>query len=252
MTRSLPVRRNLPFAFALLLAGCGGGGGEIVLPGLFFYQLTPSDGTVVAIEGERSGASVDYGRLSGTIDDAETEITFGDGTTVTIAPGATEFVKRYEAQFSGATQPAIGVFGQPTAIAELPAGGATYTGEADFLVTEGISSQFEASGAVTVDARFADGEVDLTFTAPGGGPITEGSETVGVLRILDAEIENSSFTGGRARLTESGLSTALPLDADTRLQAGFFGENADEVGGVLRVDGSDFVPLRIEGTFTAD
>lgn len=247
-----------------LLAGCGGGGsggGTVPLPGLIFHQIDSTTNTVVAVAGDQDGSEIEYGVLAGTLNEAGTQIALAGGAgVIDILPSTTEFVRPFEALVDGAP-PVLGVYGSPIEAAELPTGRADYTGIARFVINDS-TRRIDAEGVATVTARFVAKTVDMVFTEDGTAPMTgeiagvdlDGGTmvTVGVLSILGAPITVSGFTGGTLTLSGSDLD-ALPIkDPIVSTSGGFFGPGADEVGGVIDINDSDFGALRIQGWFVAD
>lgn len=271
------VHLNVWFLFLPLpLLACGGsdsGGVVVVDPGYATLFDPTSDltsalsahglnsTTLVVASGsgtlDRANDRVAGAGLTGDVNASRTLITLDVGGTVTITDGATDYVAMFLAEPSG-DDPSFGVVGIPTAIADLPDSSvtATYSGTTNFSIIDDTSF-YELVGAASVTADFGAGDLDATFssldgTRKDGSSASADVTDVATITLRDAVISGNSFSGGTAEFTSTQISTDLTGEELVESSGGFYGPDADEVGGVVLVDDTDTGSLLLLGAFVAD
>ncbi len=203
---------------------------------------------------DRVNNRVTGGDLTGDIDAARTLITLDAGGTVTIIDGSTDYVAFFSAEpLLG--DPLFGVVGIPTEIADLPVT-ATYSGTSNFSIVDN-TSYYELVGTASVTADFGAGTVDATFssldgTLTDGVSATQNVSNVATVSINEAVIAGNTFSGGTAELSSTQITTDLTGAELVDTSGGFYGPNADEVGGVVLIDDTDTGSLLLLGDFVAD
>ena len=264
------------------LAGCGGGGGggtsggggggpAVGDPGSFLdpaasgtFALTSfsSAGGSAAIQSEAAQAgTITLAGLTGTFNPARDRIDFeGDAGTADILSISTTQVALFNAKPRDA-DPFLGVIGNATPVADLPSGPEViYTGtsSARFAIIDGnTGATFDVTGDVLARVNFDDKLVGLTFDAFSGTSVTGANPRVavsgiGTLEIEDVEIVGNQFSGGSADFTRGGsFSTDLSLSATVTTAGGVFGENGDELAGIVIIE-DGVADLRFIGGFVAD
>lgn len=195
--------------------------------------------------------------LTGDVNAARTLITLDAGGTVTIIDGATDYVATFWAEPT-VGDPSFGVVGIPTAIADLPDGTvtATYSGTANFSIID-ETSFYELVGSASVTADFGAGDLDAAFSSL-NGTRTDGLSApqnvtnVATVSINDAVISGNTFSGGSAEFSSTQITTDLTGAELVDTSGGFYGPDADEVGGVVLIDDTATGSLLLLGDFVAD
>lgn len=245
--------------------GDGGDGGDPFVPDdtpfadpdsidasdLIVLSLNAQDGTVARVDGtlDRAADTLSFGAVSGTINDARDTVDLSDGQ-IDIDGETDAFAARFDAA-QGAVN-TLGILGVATDAAALPSGTASYTGDTVITATSG-TDVFELTGVASITANFGGDEsvttalTALTGTRQPAGAVVEDIADAGALTISGSGISGNGFSGGSAALTSDVLS--LTGDVTTALEGGFYGPDADEVGGVFIVDDGT---TRIFGDFLAD
>jgi hypothetical protein len=225
------------------------------------HQINPTTSAVTTASSEfdRSADRIVINGLAGDIDDARVNVTLDEGGFITIVDGPTDYVARYEAQLQTG-DPFFGVIGVPTLVTDLPSPGvATYTGVASsqIQIIDG-SAVYDLTGTTNASVDFGAGNVDITLsdlagTRTDGVSAATSVNDVAVIRIEDAGLSGSTFSGGSAVFDSSQISTVLSGTEVVNTSGGLFGPNGDELGGVLLIDDTSGAgTLLIQGTFTAD
>ena len=256
----------------LPLLGCGGSGsgGVEVNPDYPTLLDTTSDVTsTLKVHGlntttfaiatgsgslDRATDRVTGGGLTGDVNANRTLITLDGGGTVVITDGATDYVAMFSAEPLGG-DPSFGVVGIPTAIADLPVT-ATYSGTTNFSIVDGTSF-YELVGSASVAANFGAGNLDATFssldgTRKDGVSAPQNVTNVATVSINNADISGNTFSGGTAGLSSTQITTDLTGTEVVDTSGGFYGPNADEVGGVVLIDDTSTGSLLLLGDFVAD
>jgi hypothetical protein len=203
---------------------------------------------------DRASDRVTGGGLTGDVNATRTRITLDAGGTVTIIDGSTDYVAIFSAEpLLG--DPSFGVVGIPTAIADLPVT-ATYSGTTNFSIVDNTSF-YELVGTASVTANFGAGSLDATFssldgTRTDGVSATQNVSNVATVSINDAVISGNTFSGGTADLSSTQITTDLTGAELVDTSGGFYGPNADEVGGVVLIDDTGTGSLLLLGDFVAD
>jgi len=254
---------------APVLAGCGGGdggGSGITVPpdNTTYTQLastTATTPTQLRFLGTTSDAgrtngnggsfahntnTISGGQFAGTINNGRTEIDLNAGGRALLSnPGTTEFVRVFQTEGSGT--PLFGVVGQATAAGGVPTGGSTtYNGHIDVTVADGNTVD-TLSGNARITASWNSGQVDSTFNSFQRG----NTDVSGSITIDNARVSGNAFTGGSLSTT----GDTFDLQGGARLdgtRGEFFGPAANEVGGVLVINGTGSGTPRIIGVFSAD
>lgn len=225
------------------------------------HQINPTSSNVTSVTAEldRSTDRITVSGLPGDIDGTRVNITLDEGGLITIFDGPTDYVARYEAQPQN-SDPFFGVIGVPTRVTDLPSPGvATYTGVASsqIQIIDG-SAVYDLTGTTNASVDFGAGNVDITLsdlagTRTDGVSAATSVNDVAVIRIEDAGLSGSTFSGGSAVFDSSQISTVLSGTEVVNTSGGLFGPNGDELGGVLLIDDTSGAgTLLIQGTFTAD
>lgn len=207
---------------------------------------------------DRKGNRLLVPLLFGDINDARTHVDLDGGGMVTIVDGPTDFVAAFIAESSNGIV-TNGVLGLETLPSELPSNGnATYVGTTNVFIDDD-TSHYDLSGNARISVEFGTAGVEMLFSslngtkAIGSGAATNVSD-VATIEIVDANITSGTISGGEAVFISSELA-ALSGDENVSTAGGFFGPNADEIGGVFVID--DYVDgdprfLLIKGSFVAD
>jgi hypothetical protein len=261
-----------PLVLPLPLLACGGSdsGGVVVDPGYPTLFDTASDltsalrahglnTTTFAIASDsgtldRANDRVTGGGLTGDVNASRTLIALDAGGTVTITDGATDYVAMFSAEPT-VGDPSFGVVGIPTEIADLPVT-ATYSGTTNFQIIDG-NATYELVGTASVTANFSQLDLDATFssldgTRSDGVSVSEDVTNVATVSINDALISGNSFSGGTAEFSSTQITTDLTGAELVESAGGFYGPDADEVGGVVLVDDTATGSLILLGDFVAD
>jgi hypothetical protein len=226
------------------------------------HKLEPQTGSLSQITGILDRAS-DRGTIdgqSGNINTARTSILLDAGGTITLNLGPTAFVTSYASQPS-VGMPTFGVIGVGTAGSDMPiTGTATLTGASGsaIQIIDG-SAVYDLTGTTTAEVSFGNGGyVDLTFSNLNGTRTSGISGAVAVtdvatITIDDAVIAVGAFSGGTATFDSTQIGTALSGSEVVGLSGGFYGPDADEIGGVFIIDDTSGAgSLLLQGTFVAD
>lgn len=258
------------------LAGCGGGGtgggGPVVgdpssfldpvASGTFALTSFSSAGGSAAVQSETAqGDTITLAGLTGTFSPARDRVFFnGDGGTADILSISTTQVALFNAMPRDA-DPFLGVIGNSTPVSDLPSGSEViYTGasSARFAIIDGnTGTTFDVTGNVLARVNFDSSLVGLTFDAFSGTSVIGANPPVavsgiGTLEIEDVEIVGNQFSGGTADFTRGGsFSTDLSLGATVTTAGGVFGENGDELAGIVIIE-DGVADLRFIGGFVAD
>ena len=252
-------RSGLAAALILLLAACGGGGGGGIAAGgavildpldaatnafvladgaITAQVLTPSTNSVSTQTGTVDAATsiVTAGDLSGVADFAAGTVAIDGGGLAIISSDGTQFVGRFDASPQGDTR-SFGVVGLATEAANLPAGSASYAGSTNVNIVDGTDI-YDLTGTLDLDIAFdaTNPTVSTTLDALSGTVTDAVSAPVAVadaaqITITGSALDGAGFAGGTTTLTSDSI-TPLTDDATTALTGGFYGPNAEEVGGV--------------------
>ena len=249
--------------------GSGSGGVEVGpdYPSLFdttseetsalqVHSLNTASLAVAAGSGslDRANDRVSGGGLAGDVNATRTLIELDVGGTVEIIDGSTDYVAVFLAQ-PLSVDASFGVVGIPTAIADLPVT-ATYSGMTNFSIVDN-DSFYELVGAASVTADFGAGDLDVIFssldgTRTDGVSAPQNVTNVATVSINDAVISGNTFSGGDADLSSTQITTDLTGAEVVETSGGFYGPNADEVGGVVLIDDTGTGELLMLGDFVAD
>ena len=245
-------------AVALPLAGCGGSGGTVVPPitreGATLRVANNNLQTGADVVQTRGGAGpntlyVEEGalRFLGTQTAASAGATrvfrSVDGQSVaflTVPAGFNDIgLLRLEYQQGGVSYVSNGVFGRPTAAADMPTtGSATYVGsEAQATWIDGVGSSGDLGrGAVSlpivrVNVDFGTRDVDATLDFR--PTASAQSSPVDVIELRDMQISGSRFTGGTLTSQKNGAPVAAFSTSAPTSSGIFAGPGAAELGGVF-------------------
>lgn len=270
------TNRSLCFSFfgIMVLSACGGGGGggatEIVYvqlldttstatSALVGHDLESVSATEISGSLDRASGRAAVDGQSGDVDPSRTNINLDSGGSITLNPGSTDFVATFVNQPLSGT-PSVGVIGVGTDIDDLPTSGTVmmYSGSngSAIQIIDG-GAVYDLTGSTTANVLFGSGEVDLTFSDLGGTRTSGTSTPVGVtdvaiITIDDAQISGASFSGGTATFSSTEIGSTLSSSEVVSSSGGFFGPDADEIGGVFIIDDQTGGSLLIQGTFLAD
>ena len=154
--------------------------------------------------------------------------------------------------------PSFGVVGIPTAIGEWPDGSvtATYSGTTNFSIVD-ATSYYDLVGSASVTADFGAADLDATFsslsgTYSDGVSASQNVTDVATVSLNNAVISGNTFSGGSAEFSSTQITTDLTGAELVDSSGGFYGPNADEVGGVVLVDDTASGSLVLLGGFVAD
>jgi hypothetical protein len=288
---SLQGKLSVALVTCLMLAACGGGGGDggdgdvgggsggggVVPSGdrpagdPSFEIGTRSEAvlTFIGFEGDaspRSGESrvnlatgVVTGALAGRLDAARTRIDLDDGGTILLSnPATTEYARLFEKEAtSGTGKPFFGVVGFPSAPGDMPSSGrVSYTGET-VLTASDATRRYDLAGTAFIVTDFGNDRVrielnDLGGTAQGITGNTGVSTIAGSGQIVIDDSRISGATFAGGSASVSGLPFTFPAGtAAPGTRGAFYGTEADEVAGRIAID----VPasdVEVLGSFIAE
>ena len=257
---------TFPF-FALTLAGCGSnttyvdffatGSAEtstITAHGFnsVDYAVASGSGTLT-----RDTEQIDVLSLTGAISADLSSVAVSGGGTGTLTDLGFDHVAMFSVDpFSG--PPLTGVTGVATNRRDLPSGTATYSGVSNVQIVDSVGV-FDLSGDVAATADFRADRVTLVHDGL-SGTMTTGASTsmavtdVATITIDNAVINGAAFSGGTARVQSTVLAAFLSGLEEVSVSGGFYGPDADELGGVFVIDdtGNGVGRLLLFGSFAAD
>ncbi|MEJ8563142.1 transferrin-binding protein-like solute binding protein [Yoonia sp. GPGPB17] len=225
------------------------------------HELPSGSTTLGLLAGtlDRSADRATVGALSGDINALRTQIDLDGGGIITLDELSTAYVTTFTSQ-PNAGIPSIGVIGIPTAAGDMPTTG-TVTLYADsagssIQIIDG-SAVYDLTGAVSAEVVFNSNDVDLVFenlngTRSTGVAAPQPVSDVATITIDDASIAGSVFTGGTATFASTEITSTLSGTQTVQTSGGFFGPEADEIGGVFIIDDTTGATLLIQGTFIVD
>lgn len=211
--------------------------------------ITTPTGTI-----NRQPKTIFLGALNGPLDLSGNPVALTTGGTITLEDVGASYVARLTTSPIGAN-PLVGVVGVPTDPSSMPGSTATYTGDTRFQLIDGTTS-FTMTGSATVDADFSNGLVDLSISSMNGektdgltAPITV--TNLGSMSITGAGINGTDFAGGAFTMSSTQITNLPAAPIPNAMVGGFFGPDAQEVGGIISVDGSPKGEVVVIGDFVA-
>ena len=243
--------------------GTGGGsglststGGQVDVSGYAFnsidYQVQSGAGVF-----DTGSNTVNILSLDGTTDSSQMVVSLGGGGTGTITDLGLTYVWQFMADPAGG-QPIRGIFGEGTSASDLPSGTAGYSGISIVQIFDG-SNVYDLSGDASISVDFGGNRLSVTQDdldgTRGDGVTAQTSVTdVATITISDAVISGAGFSGGSAHVQSTELAAFLSGLETVSVSGGFFGPNAEEVGGVAVIDdtGNTVGRLLIFSSFAAN
>ncbi len=177
------------------------------------------------------------GELAGSLNQQRTELTLtsaGGGTVALTNLAATEYVRFF--QTSGTGDDLFGVVGQRTFNDDIPdTASAVYNGVVAMEVNNSDGPHI-LTGDARITANWGSG-VDALFRNL-SGTVNGGSNqnVAGTIGITGASLNGSSFAGGN--LVRTGTIFNSTGNVDPPFEGQFYGQNADEVGGIFTMTSS--------------
>lgn len=262
----------LAFA-ALALAACSGSGPSSAPSYVKLFNTGSTASSTVAVLNfdptntnptsatetlARSNGDIVLGGLSGSYDPATGVVTFDAGGIAQLQIGDTDYVATFSAEPVGA-DPFVGLVGIQTVSGDMPTSGSTNyagPGAAVMVIITDTGTVYDLTGDVTVSVDFATDEVDMSFSNLDGTKNVVGTGTsqiadVATLDVTGASVVGETFSGGSADMTSTELNALTGTEVVTT-NGMFFGPNADEVGGLLKVDDSATGEIVVQTHFTAN
>jgi len=272
-----PICLMRPLAALALLAACNAGSGEppleLTLPARItgeYHGFAASDAgapTVLDYHGfendgtPRAGSAgtldhetgtISGGLLAGTLDAGRSTVTLDGGGTAAIGdPAGATYVRTFATDTGGTD--VFGVLGQHTLVADMPSGGAIYTGTGDLSVQQD-TALYDLTATSRITARFDSSRVDVelrnfTGTRNDGGTVVTGSFG-GSVRLNGAALSGATFSGGTLSASVDSHSASGSASV-TGSGGAFFGPAAEEVGGVVIVDDTAVGDMALQGRYIA-
>jgi len=233
----------------VLLTACGGSnnaGSTIALSGSAASATEVSTNTG-SFDEDTNALTV--GAFSGTLNGNGTQAS-GGGDTLDISDTGTDDVTAYSDGTS------FGVYGDATAVSDIPTGAATYSGSSQLAVIDS-NGLYELSGDAAIAANFDTGQVSADITDLNGTQITGIGPDVdvsngGTVSIDGMTMTGATFSGGTVLLDSTVITSTATANAISTTSGGFYGSDADEVGGVFRLDDQATGDQLIFGNFVGD
>jgi hypothetical protein len=194
-----------------------------------FGTADPITGTFNHATNQISG-----GALAGSLNQQRTKLTLAGGGTVTLTnPAATEYVRFFKT--SRPSDDNFGVVGQATFNDDIPdSASAVYNGAVEMEVNN--SDTYILTGDARITANWGSG-VDALFSNLSGTVSGGSNQNVsGTIGITGASLNGSSFAGGN--LVRTGTIFNSTGNVDPSFEGQFYGQNADEVGGIFTMTSS--------------
>lgn len=278
------VRASFVLCAALLLAACGGGGGGEsststrggVPPvsedmdgsgasvGTYAVFQSPSGTSVLQVVGignsndadrsitftlDHATGAVTGTQIAGTLNAARTELTDANRLVARFSnPAGTEYVRFLKSETG---DDLFGVVGQVTDPADIPTTGAAQYNGVVLMTVNSSEGFYTLSGDATISARWnaTDRRIDTLLDGLSGQlpDASQGSVSGAILMRNASLATDGSFGGGT--LERSGTlfqSDAIP---STQHSGQIYGQNADEIGGVVILDADD---LKVNAVFAAE
>lgn len=130
---------------------------------------------------------------------------------------------------------------------------AKYSGSSRVSMSDGIA-QYDLNGKSQITANFGTGMVDVNIndlsgrSTIGNGQFSKVSDA-GEITLKGAKISGHNFSGGKVSYSGDMLAVPPSASASSSVSGGFYGPNAQEVGGAFAVDDTKNGSSVITGAF---